>query len=435
MSTEQAGNQPEAVPRLPPPAVGRRPTPTALKADADERRFLRRLYWMSFAARLGVGLLAYLVTYFELFGAPPLEDALGYEATGAQVADEWLAGRSSETLAHIVDVGTGGWGLVLLIAVFYFLCGGLRAIPVLMAFYGLLTAWTPVLTYRIGRQVGAPVPGARMGAWLVALSPAFALWSGALYKEGLILLLLSLSIYHAMLVQESGRVRSLVIVLVCLPALLSLRFYLAVLMSGILCMGLLLHRARSRLESPVPGLIRQILVVSIFVTALLGAGFADRVRSYLPEDLDEGLARINSSRQDLASYSSGYLHEGQVGRLDEALAFLPMGVLYFLATPFPWQIGSLRQNITIPETLFWVALYPFLLIGLRQGWRRNFQATFLVILITVTLCCFYGIYCGNIGTAYRMRTQVWCLWAPFIGWGWHHWQQSRLSRPASARRP
>src|SRR5690349_9166576 len=119
MSTDQAGDE-RGVPMsasVPLPAAPR-PNRSFDPAAFQERAYIRRLYWASFFARFGVGMMALLVTYFQLFGAPPLEDALSYEEMGARVANEWLSGHSSETLTEIVEVGTGGWGLVLLIAVF-----------------------------------------------------------------------------------------------------------------------------------------------------------------------------------------------------------------------------------------------------------------------------------------------------------------------------
>lgn len=384
-----------------------------MKAElVNERNWLRRLYRFSLAARLSVGLLGWVVTYFGLLSSPLLEDALGYEAQGAAIADEWLSGHSSETLHELMAGGTRAWGLSLVLAIFYFLTGGLRVLPVIIAAYCALTAWTPVYTYHIARQLGAPAPGARFGAWLVALSPAFAFWSGALYKEGLILLLLSLAIYHALLVQETGSWRSLCIVAACLPALFALRFYLAMIMFVVLTLGILLARGNRA------AVARQILVAVLFGILLVAIGFTDRVQSMMPADLETGLAKIDRSRRDLASYTSGYYGDVDLSTPSQVIAFAPIGFVYFVAAPFPWQFGGLRQNLAIPETLVWVCLYPYLLVGIRAAWREHWQGTLLVIIATAAICLFYAVYCGNIGVAYRMRTQVWVLWAPLIGWGW-----------------
>ena len=76
-----------------------------------------------------------------------------------------------------MEGGQQPWLFVGLIACLYCLMGGLRLVPVLLGLYCFLTAWTPVLVYRITRQLGAPTEGARIAGWLTAVSPAFAFWS------------------------------------------------------------------------------------------------------------------------------------------------------------------------------------------------------------------------------------------------------------------
>jgi hypothetical protein len=103
-----------------------------------------------------------------------------------------------------------------------------------------------------------------------------------------------------------------------------------------------------------------------------------------------------------------------------------MGLVYFLTLPLPWHIGSMRQNLTIPETLFWiVVLYPLVVKGAWRAARQNPQGVLFLVITSVTICCFYAIFSANIGTTYRMRIQVWALWALFAGWGWY-----RPPRPA-----
>ncbi len=63
-------------------------------------------------------------------------------------------------------------------------------------------------------------------------------------------------------------------------------------------------------------------------------------------------------------------------------------------------------------------LYPLVLIGMIRGLRSNPQASLVLILTSLAMVAFYGLMVGNIGTAYRMRVQVWLLWAVFAGMGW-----------------
>jgi hypothetical protein len=138
------------------------------------------------------------------------------------------------------------------------------------------------------------------------------------------------------------------------------------------------------------------------------------------------LTEIDKSRHFLAvSARSGYVPEADVSTPTEAAEFLPVGLFYFLAAPLPWQTGGLRQNLIIPETAFWLLLYPFVAFGFARGLRINRSGTLVVGAISVGMCVIYALLSGNIGTAYRMRSQVWLLWAPFAAWGLEVWQDRR----------
>jgi hypothetical protein len=147
---------------------------------------------------------------------------------------------------------------------------------------------------------------------------------------------------------------------------------------------------------------------------------------------------MDVSRSDLArSGQSGYLPNADVSTVPQALRFMPVGVLYFVTVPWPWQVGSARQNITLPETAFWVLiLYPLMGLGVVQALRRNFQGSSLLVIMGLAICSFYALLVGNIGTAYRLRIQVWLLGAVFAGLGWQRWKELRAQRPVRvARRP
>ena len=406
-----------------------------LRASRADIRFVHRLYWWAFIVRGVVGVLAYVLT--EYADISLLQDALYYEAQGYDIAREWLAGRSSDWLDAAVYGGREAWLIVAAVAIFYFVLQGVRATVVLIVVYAAAGAVVPVYTYRIAIQLGASEMVARKAAWLVALSPAFVFWSGALYKEGLILFILNLSVYHALRLQTQWQGRSLVMVVFSTFALLGLRFYLAIMMSVVIVGGLLWGRrdrtptARARVAVPV--LIRQGLIALAFVVFMISLGFTERAERPLLET-DKGiLVQLDKSRKDLATRAdSGYLADAEISEPGDAVRLFPVGLVYFLTVPLPWQVGGLRQTLAMPETAFWILLYPLVLVGITRGLRANRPGTMLILAVTSGMCAIYGVLSGNVGIAYRMRTQVWLLWAPFAAWGWEAWQQRRAA-PARRR--
>ena len=110
------------------------------------------------------------------------------------------------------------------------------------------------------------------------------------------------------------------------------------------------------------------------------------------------------------------------------MQYFPLGLLYFLTVPFPWQLGAIRQILIIPENAFWLGLYPLIVVGISRALKANRPGTLFLLLMTGGMCVVYALLAANVGTAYRMRSQVWLLWAPFAAWGWEVWRERR--RPA-----
>jgi hypothetical protein len=318
----------------------------------------------------------------------------------------------------MMEKGNLPWVMIATLAVFYCFTGGAEVFPLALAFYCLLTSLTPVLAFRAARQLGVPREGALSGARLVAYSPAFAFWSGALYKEGLILIVLFLVIEHTLRLQKSIRPLSVLVLAVCLLALFGLRFYIGVIFGVCIVAGLVLGRRNRNNPEGAPAILRQALVLILVFMAFNLFGLSDSIGQLLSVKVEENLSKIDSTRRNLAMAASGYGGDAYVGDVDSAVQFLPVGLAYFLTVPLPWQLGSYRQMLAIPETLFWVlVIYPRAFRGMLRSARANPAGTVFLVLASVAICCLYALFIANIGTAYRVRVQVWAIWALFAGWG------------------
>jgi hypothetical protein len=404
----------------------------APSAALTERRTLAQLYRWAFLVRALSGLTAYVMILYT--DVPFLEDALFYEYVAYDLATEWLSGRWVD-LESLAPGAMNAQLLVMLIAGFYYLTAGVRALPVLFVFYSLITALVPVYVYRVTRELQAPQVVARRAGWLVALSPAFVFWSGSLYKEGLTLLFLSVAAYHTVRLQSGWRPRSVVITLMCILGLWGIRYYLAISLMGAVAVSLVWgRRPKAGGSKSLPVFVRQMFIVSGFAVLLIALGITERTERVLLEEENTGLlVNLDERRAGSASEAaSGYLHEGRIDTAEGALQYFPLGLLYFLTVPFPWQVGAFRQNLIIPENVFWLALYPLIAVGIVRALKHDRPGTVFLLLMTGAMCAFYALLAANVGTAYRMRSQVWLLLAPFAAWGWEVCRERR--RPARGRR-
>ena len=126
--------------------------------------------------------------------------------------------------------------LPVVVAGFYWISGGVRIMPLLLAAFCSITAWTPVIVYRIARRLGVSGSGAQFAGGLLASPRRSHFGRGLFTKDGLILLFLSIAFLQVQRLQTEWRWRSILLVSGCLAGLFGLRFYVAMLMSGVVCL-------------------------------------------------------------------------------------------------------------------------------------------------------------------------------------------------------
>ncbi|HEV2862121.1 MAG TPA: hypothetical protein VGX48_14015, partial [Pyrinomonadaceae bacterium] len=100
-----------------------------------------------------------------------------------------------------------------------------------------------------------------------------------------------------------------------------------------------------------------------------------------------------------------------------AISAIPLGMVYLLFAPFPWQLASLRQSITLPEMLVWWASFPLLCLGAWFTLRHRLRQALPIIIFTTMLTLAYSIFQGNVGTAYRQRSQLLVFYFIFVAVG------------------
>jgi hypothetical protein len=117
----------------------------------------------------------------------------------------------------------------------------------------------------------------------------------------------------------------------------------------------------------------------------------------------EGLAE---RRRYLATGAgSAYESTVDISTPEKALTFLPRGLMYFWFSPFPWQMRSALQLLSLPEMLLIYALTPAIIRGVVFTIRHRLREALQPLLLTAFLTLAYALGSGNVGTLYRHRAQ------------------------------
>jgi len=140
------------------------------------------------------------------------------------------------------------------------------------------------------------------------------------------------------------------------------------------------------------------------------------------------LERLNISRLDQSRAGSGFGQEVDVSTTQGAISTIPIGLIYLLFAPFPWQLVSLRQSITLPEMIIWWLSFPLLVLGIYYSIRYRLRQISPILIFTTMLSVAYSVFQGNVGTAYRQRAQLLVFYFVFVAVGFVLIKEKREER-------
>ena len=370
--------------------------------------FLLRLFVAALLVRLILGTAIFIFKGQEFFGG----DAFTYDFLGFAQTQAWAGDRyySQVVHAHLGHNGGTSWGMVYLVASIYSIIGrNPLAIQYVNAVVG---AATPPIIYVCALAVFNNIRVARISALAVAFFPSLVLWSSQGLKDGPIVFFLALSIMATLTLTRKFDIKHMVILVISLFAVLSLRFYVFYMLVAAVAGAFVLGTGKLSALS----LIRQVAAIIVLGLALTYVGitrYARQIEHY------GSLERIQRSRQDSAVRGqSGFAAQSDVSTSEGALTTIPIGLVYLLFAPFPWQIASLRQSITLPEMFIWWASFPLLILGLWYSIKFRMRQISPIVIFTVMLSLAYSIFQGNVGNAYRQRSQLLVFYFIFIAVGY-----------------
>ncbi len=398
-----------------------------IRKYSEEREFLVTVFLVALALRMAFGVIVQVFDLRDFFGP----DAMGYDRDAAHLLDVWM-GRAelTGTLRFQNDPGSGSfWGMYYLTASIYYLLG--HNIFAAQSFCAVIGAATAPMVYYCSKTVYNNIKAAKFAAIAVAVFPSFVVWSGQLLKDGLMIFLLVTIVTLVLQLQKKFNYYSLAVLLFSLVGILSLRFYVFYMVAVAVVGSFLIGVTNSNRS-----ILRNTVILALLGLSLTYLGVGKRAS--VEYEIFGNLDRVQNSRLDLAqSANSGFNEDSDVSTAEGALSAIPEGFLYLYFAPFPWLADNLRQAITIPEVLAWWATMPFLVLGLIYTIKNRLRNAFPILIFTLLLTLAYSIFQGNVGTAYRQRTQLQVFLFILIGVGWTVYNErkenERILRQAAQR--
>ncbi len=353
-----------------------------MPTDASLARLVRNAVLL----RLAAAVLLHVLVAEELF-AP---DQTAYHYFSAWLANYW----SGETLVYpprlLQHAPTGYYYVV---AALYSVFGAFALLPKLVN--ATLGGLSVLVVHDVAGRISASPAVAMRSATYAAYFPSLILWSALNIRDAWVILLILLICREALVLQERFSVRALVVLAAAVLAVTQFRDYIFFAVAGPMVVSVLVRNRRHLGRNVVLGML--LATVVIYGDQVAGAG--RRLRSL---DLEE----LQTVRHWNAVGARSGFEAADISTPGKALAFLPVGLAYFLLAPFPWTITGLRQALTLPEMLFFYSLLPAIVRGVRWLVRERLSQALMTLLITGGLTLGYALGEGNAGTAYRHRAQV-----------------------------
>ena len=374
--------------------------------EGEQRSFLIKVFVGGLLVRITVGAVINAFKLQEFFGG----DAFTYDYYGMAVLDAFRYKKGVLDGDVQVWVSGSGWGMLYLVASIYALVG--RNMLAVQFFNAVLGAATAPIIFLCARHIFQNVRVAKVAALSVAFYPSLVLWSSQGLKDGPIVFILALTMLATLKLGERLSLKYMVVLGLSLFSVLTLRFYifymLAVASAGAFLIGMRPQTSQSLVRQTVVVLVLGLGLTYFGVVRMAGATFEQY----------GNLEAVQRSRADLVrSANTGFGGDVDVSTAAGALSAMPLGMAYLLFAPFPWQLASLRQSITLPEMVAWWAAFPMLLMGIWFTLKHRLRQALPILLFTTMLTLAYSIFQGNVGTAYRQRSQILVFYFIFVAVG------------------
>ncbi len=377
---------------------------TVFRRYSTDKEFITTVFLGALMIRLAFGVIIHVFEYRDFFGA----DAVTYDFNGWRLVEYWTGVVPPDDIAAR-RAGGPNWGMNYLVAGIYYIFG--RNIFAAQSFCAVFGAATAPMVYFCAAKMLGNKRVARTSALAIAFFPSFIIWSSQLMKDGLVIFLLVLAMTMVLQLQNKFNYVALALLLFSLFGILSLRFYIfymvAIAVAGSFIIGV---------TGPTQSIVRRTVALMLLGLGLTYLGVIRNASS----DFEKyaSFEQIQNSRQDLAqSAESGFNEDVDVSTAQGAISAVPVGFMYLMFAPFPWEMSNFRQTITLPEVLIWWAMMPLLAAGLWYTIRQRLRNATPILIFSLMLTIAYSIFQGNVGTAYRQRTQIQVFLFIFISVG------------------
>jgi hypothetical protein len=249
--------------------------------------------------------------------------------------------------------------------------------------------------YRVANKVG----------WTIALFPSLVLYSVLFLREVYISFFLLIAIYGVVDWVKTNSYKSIVLSLI--GFMMATLFHGSMFVGAIIFIIILTSSYFKILLKELVSLKINLRILTIFLlfVFILGLYISNKISVPYIGDFQKSInmqsliARTNIYAQGGAAWPEWTKINSEIELVYKA----PIRSIYFLFSPFPWDIKKYEHLIGLLDSFLYMYLVFLILCNLKVIWKDPALKIILIILLLYIFV--YGFGVGNFGTALRHKTK------------------------------
>lgn len=363
---------------------------------------------------LYVSLILRIIIIFINTYVAPIPNSFGDTTNFQDIAYEWSQYNFID-LVYLFPAFTSN-SISWLLAFFYFLFGFSQllghSLSLLFGMISIYMVWS-VLNKIWGETV------ANKTIWIFALFPTVVLYSCLILREVYIIFFIIFVLDGIVDWYQKKKIVSLVQIFI--GFLFATFFHTAMIFGLVVFFAILLMQTSIILFLNLKNLnlnLKNFLVFLLLMLSILFIYKQDYRFSKIGslKDIDGKKSLIFKHMKDFSTGDASYPSWTVPKKVDDIYVVGPMRIMYFLFSPFPWDVKKNSHMLGTLDGFFYLYLTFLIIINIKiilsNPILRIIFSIFLVYLVV------YGISIGNFGTGIRHRTKLFViliiLVAPFI---------------------
>ncbi len=330
----------------------------------------------------------------------------------------WEWSQSSSTiLAPEFFIPTSSYVISWMGAVLYNLIG--REPFVLQLINLLIGTATVYVVYRMAVVFLMPKT-ALICAWIYAMHPSIIEHSVVFLREAFIIFFMSLALLQVLFWLRDKRVRNAVYAMIFFA--LSGLFHGAMYLGGALFFFILaihtLMDSTNQLKDLKMSPRLLLLLTTLFLAVAILVQFSI---TYIPKigsiatlaDAEELADRISVASSNRSTGTTAYLTQWTINSPTDLVLQAPVRFVYFLYSPFPWDISAIRHLKGFLDSGF-LFFITFLMIKYRKRLWSNLYLRYLLFFLIFYVMVF-SMGTSNVGSAIRHKSKFLPIFVLFYG--------------------